>query len=147
MTGERPVVSLDLPAERSSPGAARAVLMQLARTCRSVRLEEAEIAELCVVLHEACTNVLEHSLGFDRERRVRVEFHRLDAGLRIVLEDDGPPYALPRREPPEPDELRERGYGLHIMRSWSDHLHLERDGRVNRLTIYRAYRVESGGRR
>ena len=141
-----PVVSMDLPAERSSPAAARAVLSEVARECRSVRLSEPEIAELSVVLHEACTNVIEHALGGDRERRFRVEFHRLATGLTIVIEDDGAAYSLPERAPPTPEDLHERGYGLHIMRSWSDHVRLERRGGVNRLHLFREYEIRAGDR-
>jgi len=146
MSPPLPVVGLDLPAERASPAAARAVLTEVARACPSVRLAEAEIAELCVVVHEACTNVIEHSLGGDRERRFRVEFHRHPTGLEIVIEDDGAPYSLPATEAPDPDSLRERGYGLHIMRSWSDRVRLERCGSVNRLRLFRGYALRTGDR-
>ena len=87
MSAPSPVVALDLPAERSSPGAVRAVLTEIARNCPSVRLADHEVAELAVVVHEACTNVIEHALHGQRERRFRVEFHRRADALEIVLED------------------------------------------------------------
>jgi serine/threonine-protein kinase RsbW len=146
MTSPLPVVSLDLPAERSSPAVARAVLAEFARACPMVRLAEAEVAELCVVVHEACTNVIQHALGGDRERRFRLELHRLAAGLEIVIEDDGAAYELPETGPPDPEALRERGYGLHIMRSWSDSVQLERRGSVNRLRLFRRYELSAGER-
>jgi len=140
MAAALPVVSIDLPAELGSPAAVRAVLGAVARSCAAVRLSETDLAELSVVVHEACVNVIEHALKGDGERRFRVELHCHTNAMEIVVEDASDPYTLPEHGLPDPQALDARGYGLHIMRTWSDRLRLERRGSVNRLSVLRHYR-------
>jgi serine/threonine-protein kinase RsbW len=135
------MIALDLPAEGSAPAAVRGALRALAESCPSVHLDSTELLEMCGAVQEAVTNVIRHGLSGDRERRFRVEMHRRPDALEVVVVDHGPAYDVVDVSPPEPEELREGGYGVHIMHSWADEVRLERVAGANRLRLVRLYRV------
>lgn len=145
MSNLLPVVALDLPAEASAPAAVRGALCALARSCPTVHLDDRELLEICGAVQEAVTNVIRHALRGDASRRFRVELHRLADALEVVLIDDGPSYDLSEPRLPEPEEMREGGYGVHIMHSWADEVLLERLDGVNRLRLVRSYRTAAEG--
>lgn len=145
MSTETPVVTLELPADGASPAAVRGLLRSLAESCPNVHLGPAELLEVCGAVQEAVTNVIRHALDRDDARTFRVEILRHEEALEVVLLDDGPAYDLSAARLPEPEELREGGYGVHIMHSWADEVILERTGGRNRLSLLRRYRVVPGG--
>ena len=145
MSTEPPVVTLDLPAEASAPAAVRGALCALARSCPSVHLDDTELLEICGAVQEAVTNVIRHGLRGDAGRRFSVQMYRHADAFEVVLLDDGPEYDLSEPRLPEPEELHEGGYGVHIMHSWADEVHLDRVDGVNRLRLVRNYRVATEG--
>lgn len=145
MNGELPVVALDLAAEGAAPAAVRAVLRSLAESCPNVHLDHTDVLEICGAVQEAVTNVIRHSLGGDTARRFRVELHRHRDALEVLLLDDGPPYDLSGARLPEPEELLEGGYGVHIMHSWADEVRLDRVEGRNELRLIRRYRAVPEG--
>jgi serine/threonine-protein kinase RsbW len=139
----QPVV-LDLPSEAAVLGVVRAALRALAADVQRVRLESRELDEVQVALHEACTNSIRHAHKSDPTKRLRVELHRLENSLEIVIRDRGEPFDLDARPVAAPESLQEGGYGISIMRSWMDQVVLTRDADGNVLRMVRHYRTLAG---
>ncbi len=146
MGAARPPIVLELPAEPAAPAAVRGALVALAASCPTVRLAPDALNELSVAVQEACTNVIRHGYGVRPHARFRVELHRHDDRLEVLVIDDAAAYALSDRPPPLPEELSEGGYGVHIMRAWTDELALTREDGRNVLRLVRRYTaVVAGG--
>jgi anti-sigma regulatory factor (Ser/Thr protein kinase) len=77
------------------------------------------LVELAV--SEICTNIIEHAYHM-MSGEIRGSLTPLDNGIQIDLYDDGEsfdPSVIPEPSP-EPDEITEGGYGLHIVRQIMD---------------------------
>lgn len=135
--------TLELPSEACMASVARAAVRALLQGAEDVRLDEREIDEVSLVVHEACTNVVRHAHLHDASKRFRVEVARRDGEVEIRVVDEGAPFQLDRGPRSEPEELREGGYGIHIMRSWMDEVGVTHDGRGNVLRLVRRYRAQT----
>ncbi len=135
-------VALDLPADAVAPGVVRVALLQFASSCADVHLLASEIDEVSVAVQEACTNVVRHAYACGPVGALRVEIHRRLASLEIRVIDSGPPFEIDDAELPDPTELREGGYGTHIMRSWMHEVDLRRERGRNVLRLVRYYAPE-----
>lgn len=131
---------LELPSEAALANVVRAVVRSVAESCPDVRLEPRELDEIEVVLQEACTNVVRHAHGLDRTKPFRVDVRRRPDALVIEVRDHGAPFDLDAVAPPDPESLREGGYGVHIMRSWMDEVSVRREAGGNVLRLVRRYR-------
>jgi anti-sigma regulatory factor (Ser/Thr protein kinase) len=135
------VTTLELPSEACMASVARATVRALLQGAGDVRLDEREIDEVALVVHEACTNVVRHAHGHDASKRFRVEVARRGGEIEIRVVDEGRPFDLAEAPREEPEELREGGYGIHIMRAWMDEVDVRHDGRGNVLRLVRRYRI------
>lgn len=140
MSGARAPVTLELPSEPGMGAVARAAVRAVLENTTGRKLDEREVDEIAVVVHEACTNAVRHAHAGDPTRRMRLEIVRHDDEIEIVVLDEGAPFALSDAAPPEPESLLEGGYGLHIMRAWMDEVTVRHDGRGNALRLVRRYR-------
>lgn len=74
-----------------------------------------------LAVHEACVNIIEHAY---RESAGSIEMtltlSENPCQMEIWLRDTGKAGALEELAAPNPDELRERGYGLFLMRQLMD---------------------------
>lgn len=141
MSAKVPPVLLVLPSEAGVLPVVRAALHAMAESYDEVRLSPSELDEVTVTLQEACTNVIRHAHGHDASIPFRVEFRLLDGGFEIRVRDRGPVFDLAAMKPPNPEELREGGYGISIMRAWMDELELIRHADGNELRLVRRYRA------
>ena len=139
--GSEPAVAIEVPADDAAPLVVRRAIEDVVHDNPAVRLSESELAEVCSAVHEACTNIVRHGLRGDARRTFRAEVVCRAAELAIVFRDDGPAYRLGPLRAPAPEVLAERGYGIHIMRSWLDEVRLERIGACNVLSLVRRYRA------
>jgi len=135
------LVRMDLPGTPASAAAVRVALRALAAASPSVCLSGQELDEITVAVQEACTNVIRHVCNRRAATRFRVEFHREPDALVIVLRDSGHPFDLVQRAMPEPEELREGGYGTYLMHAWTHDVSLARENGENVLTLVRRYGV------
>lgn len=142
MNGARRSV-LSLPSEPGMAAAARNAVRGLLLALPEVRLLPREVDEVAVVVQEACTNAIRHAHAMDPAKHFRVEILHRDVGLEIRVIDQGPPFELRDAPAPDPELLREGGYGLHIMRTWMDEVTVRHDGTGNVLTMLRRYRAET----
>jgi anti-sigma regulatory factor (Ser/Thr protein kinase) len=100
-----------------------------ARTAERVDLCSSEV--VTNIMTHACTGVGDHKISL-----------RLDAqpeGLALEIQDDGRPFDLRQIDPPKPpaglEDAKASGWGIPIIRHFSDELRYRRvDGR-NQLTL------------
>ncbi len=141
MSAAGPLFRLELPATPASAAAVRGALRALVQASPSVRLSSQELDEITVAVQEACTNVIRHACERQIECRFGVEFSLDDDALTVVLRDTGRPFDLVRRAIPEPEELREGGYGTFLIHAWMHEVSLVRHAGENVLTLVRRYGV------
>ena len=95
--------------------------------------------KLC--LHEMFSNVINHA--FDAETRsaarIRIELRRMENGVEVQLEDNGPAFnpleAGSRGVSGSLEDIEVGGLGIHLVRSTASELRYTRDQDTNRLTM------------
>jgi len=132
---------VELPSEYGMATVARSAIRAFLEAAGGVRLDDREMDEIGVVVHEACTNALRHAHGLDPSKRFRVEVLRRADEIEILVCDEGRPFDLTDGPPPAPELLHEGGYGMHIMRTWMDDVTVRHDGRGNVLRLVRRFRT------
>lgn len=122
-------------ATREIGGWLAASLASLAPATAAVVLPRAELA-----VHEACMNVIEHG-GLPDGSTIGLALELGPTALTVRVTDHGAPFdpSTAAALPAEP--LRERGYGLTIIRSLATEVSYRRVGAVNELEL----RMEIGG--
>jgi len=92
--------------------------------------------QLKTAITEAATNAIIHGSPEGPRNHVRVSFHLLPEWLIVDIADQGAGFDPAGVPVPSPLDLRENGYGLHIMRSVMDRVEFFRDdsGMLVRLT-------------
>jgi serine/threonine-protein kinase RsbW len=126
--GER--IEVRLPSRASYLGAVRSVVKGLVEECLDVRFTPEEIHGIQMSLQEACINVVRHAHKGDAAKPLVIGIYPGPDRLVIEIEDEGP--GLPATPPPDPDpeNPREGGYGLFIMRETMDEVRsIRRDGK------------------
>ena len=133
--GLHPTLDLSIPGELSRlPGAAAAVDGLLTRA----GLPPEVIGIVHLALDELAANVMRWSAA-DRVPEIRIRATVEPAHVRLVIEDDGPPFDP--RTAPSPDvesplaERREGGLGIHLVRNLVDELAYARVGPRNVVDI------------
>lgn len=111
---------------------------------------EAQIYRVILVLDELLTNTV--SYGYPRASHacpmeICVEMSMTPEGLHLVLKDNGIPFnPLNKPAPSLQASVEDRpigGLGIHLMRSFMDHISYERQGNTNILTLKSAYQGEA----
>ena len=94
---------------------------------------------LTLALEECASNIVNHALARDPCRTFQVSFQHSDDELRIVLLDDGPPFdptAAPVQEATAPDDDGPPGgWGILLVRRYTDAMHYSRADNTNRLIL------------
>lgn len=121
---------------RSSPEMLQRLRSVIAAVARQARLSEPAELQLKSAVTEAATNAILHGSPEGPRNHVRVSFHMDQRELIIEVADQGggfDPAAIPI---PVAAELRENGYGLHIMRQSMDRVEFFRNeaGMLVRMT-------------
>jgi serine/threonine-protein kinase RsbW len=131
MNGGR-AVRLTIPARPEYISLCRLALTGIART---VELDDETLADLKLVLTEACSNSIRHAYP-DGGGTVEVLYELLDDRLVLEVADDGAGF-VPVERPHDQLELTEGGLGMAIMRAIADDLELSprADGRGSRLRL------------
>jgi serine/threonine-protein kinase RsbW len=139
VTGPRPLHrSIDIAA---SLDALRPLGHWLQEAAREAGLPEETAAGLDHALHEAVENVVRYAWPDAIGRMIRIDFRCDGTRAEVEVEDDGRPFD-PRSVPPPVspaslESLVPGGYGVAMMRHFTDELLYERDGSVNRLILRR----------
>lgn len=106
---------------------------------KAVDVGPAQLREnLALAVHELCTNIIQHGYaGTSGSIVIRTE--RDSDSLNITITDEAPnAYSRARNIPPDPLDMPEGGWGMHIIRQFVDDVYYERleHGNFWQLTKY-----------
>ena len=98
---------------------------------------------LTLALEECASNIVNHALGRDPCRTFQASFqHRADE-LVIELLDDGPPFDPSAASAPVPataaDDDPPGGWGILLVRRYTDAMHYSRVGNTNLLRLTKKF--------
>ena len=99
------------------------------------------LSRMELAVHEACMNVVDHA-GLDAGDRIELTLTLGPAGATVRIRDPGPAFDPGEAAEPPAGELRERGYGVKIVRSLVDDLGYRRIDGHNELAL----RIDLGDR-
>jgi serine/threonine-protein kinase RsbW len=106
---------------------------------RERRLGEHEIFGLALALEECGSNIVEHAYGRDSRQKFQVAFEHKGGAITIELRDRGPEFdPTQERVPKSFNEETERppgGWGLSLVRHYTDELHYRRDAGENVIRL------------
>ena len=125
-----------LPARRSSIDAARrAVLGGLPASGLTPEL----VYRLELVMEEVLMNIIWHAYGDSGQGKISVEAQREGDEIKLVFEDDGPPFDPTQVAPtPMPDKIEDvssGGLGLVLLPKFATSIAYERVEARNRLEV------------
>jgi len=109
-------------------------------------LSTPDAADLALAVTEVCTNIVVH--GY-RGVAGNIEVHVVcDAGgVHVTILDRAPPFIPDQASLPAPEALAEGGYGLGLVRSVIDELHIQPvAGGGNRTVLVKRHHREAGAR-
>ena len=132
-----------IPRQAARLGVIRAFFHALVRESDDIALTEAEIAEVQLVLQEACINSIRHAGPAGGDQYVRLTFETHPDRLQIEIQDNGAGFDPDAVPDPQVDELQEGGYGVYIMKQSMDRVEARRDRDGFVLTLTKHYRVAS----
>lgn len=102
-------------------------------------LVETTLFGLTLALEECGSNIVNHALRRDANRTFQVSFESTETELVIELRDPGPPFDpthMPDRAPSLEDENEPPGgWGIQLVRRYTDDIHYTRDGEENVLRL------------
>lgn len=93
---------------------------------------------LTLALEECGSNIVNHGLQRDAEKTFRVSFDHTDRAITIELRDPGPefdPTLKPAGEPEADDDAPPGGWGIFLVRRYTDEIRYARDGGENVLRL------------
>lgn len=107
--------------------------------CTAAELSRRTSFALQLCLDEAVSNIIAHVQGSARAREIIVSVARAEADVILTIEDDGKPFDSTQFQPPHrPDTIDEApvgGFGIQLMRQFSNHIRYERKGGRNQLHL------------
>lgn len=99
---------------------------------------EAAIFGLALALEECGSNIVNHALQRDRRQTFQVCIEHTGGSLVIELRDGGPafdPTLAPGRMPNADSDAEPGGWGIQIVRRYTDEIHYTREGNENVLRL------------
>jgi anti-sigma B factor antagonist len=96
------------------------------------------VFDLALALEESASNIVNHALQRDAQRRFQAAFHHFDDAFVIELRDPGPefdPTSVADRELRAADEDCPGGWGIPLVRRFLDEIHYRRDAGENVLRL------------
>jgi serine/threonine-protein kinase RsbW len=102
-------------------------------------IEEKTLFGLALALEECAANIVHHACRDRPDESFRVSFERAAGALAIELRDHGaafdPTGAVARDLAPGDDERPPGGWGIHLVRHYTDEIHYAREGDENVLRM------------
>jgi serine/threonine-protein kinase RsbW len=115
---------------------------------RAGGIGERTLFGLALVLEECASNIVNHALQRDERRTFRVRFKLTDDRLEIELRDGGPmfdPTLAPAREPSaDDDDHAPGGWGIQIVRRYTDEVRYVRENEENVLLLIKRLNPPAG---
>lgn len=99
---------------------------------------EKDLFALALALEECGSNIVNHALQRDAQQTFRVTFERTGNVFVIELRDRGPafdPTAAPERPSPPDDDDLPGGWGIQLVRRYTDAIRYQREAGENILRL------------
>ena len=141
------LIRLRVPASPEYIAPVRGFLKRVLRIWLGEKAEGMAAYELLVALQEAVTNVIRHAYR-GAAGDVEIEARR-DPGeetVEIHLRDWGAPFEPEAVPLPDFEHPRPGGYGLYIIRRFTDECAFAREGPANTLRVVKRFRTPSAAR-
>ena len=101
-------------------------------------VSEEELFGLALALEECGANIVDHGLRRDAAKTFQVKIACEDGVMTIQLRDRGPefdPTAAPARKSRAEDDDPVGGWGIQLVRRYTDRVHYQREGSENVLSL------------
>jgi anti-sigma regulatory factor (Ser/Thr protein kinase) len=108
---------------------------------RAQGLPEKTIFGLALALEESGSNIVNHALQRDAQKQFQVVIERANRAFVIELRDCGPefdPTAATDRKPQAEDDDLPGGWGIQLVRRYTDEIHYAREGNQNVLRLIKS---------
>lgn len=112
MRPDTPLI-LSLPADVKWLGTARRVVEAAAQ---QVGFSQQAVYEVTLAVHEACSNVIEHAYAGRSGETLSIACRAGGGGLEVLIRDRGQPFDISQATELPPDELRDGGRGVFLIR-------------------------------
>jgi anti-sigma regulatory factor (Ser/Thr protein kinase) len=116
---------------------------------RVQRLPDTVVFGLALALEECGCNIVQHALGRDARQKFRVAVERERTQILIELRDAGPEFDLTvfsKPSAPTQDDEPIGGWGIPIVRRYTDAIQYRREGNENVLLLIKHLDEPSSGR-
>jgi anti-sigma regulatory factor (Ser/Thr protein kinase) len=100
--------------------------------------------EAVLAVNEACSNIINHAHGSQRERPLILEGRVSADGLEIRLRDEGSQFDLATVPDLDPTELRKGGRGVYLIRRMMDEVSCVPGPQGNELRMLKRARTSPG---
>ena len=112
----------------------------ISRKAKEAGAEESDITKIEISCDEWSANIIEHSLGNNREKGFSIECKFENNKFYVIYEHEGDKFNPIEQEDVDVgdhfSESKERGLGIYIMKEMMDEIHYEYIyNRLNRLTL------------
>jgi len=111
----------------------------LRQFCQDCGVSKRQTFEINLALDELFTNIISHGFEDNEEHDVNVTCQKKDGVLKITIEDDGIPFnPIAAPHPNLKCAFKDRevgGLGIHLIRSYMDHIEYSRRGGKNILVL------------
>jgi serine/threonine-protein kinase RsbW len=116
---------LDIP---SRPECVPVVRHAIARLAQQTSLSAEERGDLDLAVTEACANAVRHGSPQRERNTVCVAYFAGPDAVLVEIRDQGGGFSAAAKAPPAAGELRDGGYGIHIMRQVMDDVEIAWQG-------------------
>ena len=116
---------------------------------RAQGVPEKMIFGLALALEECGSNVVNHALQRDSQKTFHVAAERKDDTFVIELRDGGPPFdptAAAERKPSVDDDDLPGGWGIQLVRRYTDEIGYAREGDENVLRLVKGILPDSAAK-
>ena len=107
---------------------------------------EATIFGLALALEECGSNIVNHAFQRDARQSFQVCIEHTGGSLVIELRDRGPafdPTLAPARKPDADSDAEPGGWGIQIVRRYTDEIHYAREGNENVLRLIKRFSLSA----
>ena len=103
------------------------------------QVPEKRLFGLALALEESASNIVNHAYQRDARQTFRVTFEHTGGAMVIELRDRGPEFDPTKAQPVEPaageDERQPGGWGIQLVRRYTDEMRHTREGDENVLRL------------
>ncbi len=132
----------------ATPEEVMRAVQALQEFARARRIPEKTVFGLALALEECASNIVNHALRRDTRQKFHVLLEHDGGSFVIELRDCGPafdPTAAPKRTPSATDDGSSGGWGIELVRRYTDAMHYARESGENILRLTKRLTPAEGG--